>query len=212
MTISGRVCGREATLSSGNLLLSPKKTYLASFNKREGFIAHVTGVGTPVRAEHDLLVVIFDIFWPIHDAFVAGEQHCDLEIPSWALKSWLMIIYWKEWLIANATAICSPAKAEGFLVLILGVFINSSYFCCWGATLWAGNPLLRPKSLPLYYLTKMEGLIAGIITTGGPVSAASGFWGDFVFCWHVQAAFCGQRASLWAVNPLSSRKKPTDDH
>ena len=62
MTISGRVCGREATLSSGNLLLSPKKTYLASFNKREGFIAHVTGVGTPVRAEHDLLVVIFDIF------------------------------------------------------------------------------------------------------------------------------------------------------
>ena len=94
-----------------------------------------------------------------------------------------------------------------------GAFLtNSSCFCCWGTTLWAGNPLLRPKSLPLYYLTKMEGLIAGIITTGGPVSAASGFWGDFVFCWHVQAAFCGQRASLWAVNPLSSPKNPTDDH
>ena len=183
LTNSRRICCRGTTLWSRNPLLSPKKTYLESFNKREGVIAHITGVRAPVRAERDWLVVIFGIFWPIHDAFVAGEQLCDLEIPSWALKTWLMIIYWKEWLIANATAICSPAKAEGFLVLILGVFINSSYFCCWGATLWAGNPLLRPKSLPLCYLTKMEGLIAGIITTGGPVSAASGFSeSQFVSC------------------------------
>ena len=49
--------------------------------KTEGFIANVTPVRWPVRAEHDIVGVILDIFWPIQAAIVAREPFHNPGIP-----------------------------------------------------------------------------------------------------------------------------------
>ena len=59
-----------------------------------GLITNITSVQSLDRAEREILVgVSLDRFWPIQDTFVAGEQLCELGIPSGALITLLRIIY-----------------------------------------------------------------------------------------------------------------------
>ena len=50
--------------------------------KIEGLIADMTSVGSPARAERDILGVILDVLWPIQSAFVARVPLCDVGVPS----------------------------------------------------------------------------------------------------------------------------------
>ena len=50
--------------------------------KIEWLVADVISVRSPDRAEHDILGVMLDVFWPTQAAFVAREPLCDLGIPS----------------------------------------------------------------------------------------------------------------------------------
>ena len=54
--------------------------YLKSFYL-EWLFADVTPVGSPDRAECDILGMLLDGFWPIQAAFVVGEPLCDVGIP-----------------------------------------------------------------------------------------------------------------------------------
>ena len=44
----------------------------------EWLVANVTPVRPPARAEHDILGMLLDAFWPIQAAFVVGELLCDV--------------------------------------------------------------------------------------------------------------------------------------
>ena len=48
----------------------------------ELLVANVTFVGSPDRAERDILGMLFDVFWSIQAAFVVGEPLCDVGIHS----------------------------------------------------------------------------------------------------------------------------------
>ena len=37
--------------------------------------------GHPDRAEHDMLGLVLDVFWPIQEAFLVGEPLCQVAIP-----------------------------------------------------------------------------------------------------------------------------------
>ena len=50
--------------------------------KIEWLVADVTAVGSPDRAECDILGMILDVFLPIQATFVVGETLCDVGIPS----------------------------------------------------------------------------------------------------------------------------------
>ena len=51
--------------------------------KIEWLVTDVTPVGSPDRAERDILGMIFDVFQPIQAAIVVGrEPLCDMRIPS----------------------------------------------------------------------------------------------------------------------------------
>ena len=90
---SGRFCGRGATLWSGNPLLSPNNFTQGHLMNMELLIADVTFVGSPARAECELLGMILDVFWPVQLAIVVGEPLCDLRIPSWALIRTLLRVF-----------------------------------------------------------------------------------------------------------------------
>ena len=46
---------------------------------------YITPVGSPDRAERDILGMILDVFGPIQAVVVVGEQLCDVGIPALAL-------------------------------------------------------------------------------------------------------------------------------
>ena len=50
--------------------------------KSEWFVADITPVGSPERAERVILGVILRMFWPIQVTFVVGEPLYDVRIPS----------------------------------------------------------------------------------------------------------------------------------
>ena len=50
--------------------------------KIDWLVADSSSVGSPDRAEHDILGVILAIFWPIQATFVVGEPFCDVGISS----------------------------------------------------------------------------------------------------------------------------------
>ena len=45
--------------------------------KTEWLVTNVA-VGSPDRAERDILKMILDVFWPIQATFVVGEPFCDV--------------------------------------------------------------------------------------------------------------------------------------
>ena len=49
--------------------------------KTERLIANVTPVGSPDRAEHDILGVILGVFWPSQAVLLAEEPLCDVGTP-----------------------------------------------------------------------------------------------------------------------------------
>ena len=53
--------------------------------KVEVLVADKTSVGSPVRAEREMLGILLDVFWPIQASFVVWKALCGLEIPSRAL-------------------------------------------------------------------------------------------------------------------------------
>ena len=50
--------------------------------KIEWLVANATVVGSLDRAEHDILGMIFDVFWAIQAVLVLGEPLCGVGIPS----------------------------------------------------------------------------------------------------------------------------------
>ena len=48
--------------------------------KSEWLVANVLSVGSPDRAERDILGVILGVFWPVQATFVGGEPLCDVGI------------------------------------------------------------------------------------------------------------------------------------
>ena len=50
--------------------------------KLEGLFPDVTPVGSPVRAEREILGTILDIYLPIPATFVVREPVCDVGTPS----------------------------------------------------------------------------------------------------------------------------------
>ena len=68
---------------------------------------------------------MLDNFLPIQAAFVVGESFCDLEITSPVLKTlFSRYLFLKiNWLVADATAVGSVARAESKKWMILVVFL-----------------------------------------------------------------------------------------
>ena len=50
--------------------------------KIEWLVANATPVGSPHRAEHVILVVISDVFWPVKAVLAEKEPHCYVGILS----------------------------------------------------------------------------------------------------------------------------------
>ena len=68
--------------------MSPKNFTQGQLTKIiEWSVANVTAVGGPDRAEHDILGIMLNIFWPIQAAFVGREPLCDIGTPSSTLKT-----------------------------------------------------------------------------------------------------------------------------
>ena len=82
---SGRLCDQGATLRSGNPLLSPNNFIQGPLMKIELLVSNVTAVGSPDKAQRDILGMILDACWRLRAAFADGEPLCDVGIPSWAL-------------------------------------------------------------------------------------------------------------------------------
>ena len=49
--------------------------------KIEWLIINATAIKSPIRAEHEVLGAMLDIFWTIQAAFGVREPFCDMEIP-----------------------------------------------------------------------------------------------------------------------------------
>ena len=63
--------------------------------KTEWLVTNVTPVGSPERAERDILGIILDVFSANSGRFLVMEPLCDVGNPSWALITLLRVIYWK---------------------------------------------------------------------------------------------------------------------
>ena len=104
----------------------------------EGLVVHVTSVGSPARAEHEILGILLHVFRPIQATFVVREALCDLEIPSRALKLYLEQFNENRVVVYRCNTCWVPCQSgtcyfwgdfERFLA-------NSGLFCDLGATLW----------------------------------------------------------------------------
>ena len=51
-------------------------------NQSDWLSTNVTRVGSPDRAECDILGVILGVFWPIQATIVVGQPRSDFEVPS----------------------------------------------------------------------------------------------------------------------------------
>ena len=69
--------------------------------KIEWLNTNMTAIGSPAKAESEIFWVVLGVFLPIWAAIVVGEPLCELETPSWVLRTLLRIIWWKyvEWLV-----------------------------------------------------------------------------------------------------------------
>ena len=67
--------------------------------KIEWFVADITPIGAPDRAERDILGMTLGLFWPIQAAFAVVEPLLDVEILSQSLTTFVI-------------PAGSPAKAE----------------------------------------------------------------------------------------------------
>ena len=114
-------------MSRGNSLSSPYYFTYGHSIQIEGLIAGVTSVGSPTRAECDILGMILDVFWLIHSGHF------------WSRTGGGHFVIWKsplspnnftwghvlkiEWLVASLTAVRSLARVEhDILGMILDVF------------------------------------------------------------------------------------------
>ena len=62
----------------------------------EWLIADETSVRSPTRAGHDILGMVFLVFWSVQATFVVEEPLCGAEIPFRALITLLRAIYYKR--------------------------------------------------------------------------------------------------------------------
>ena len=106
--------------------------------KIEGVVADVTPVGSPDRAERDIL----ELFWTVlanlcRICCPGATLRCrkPLLSPNTFTYGHLLKI---EWLVANVTSVGFPDRAEhDMLGMTLSVlFANSDCYCCRGATWW----------------------------------------------------------------------------
>ena len=79
---AGHFCGRGATLRCRNPLLSHSNFAQGHLLKIEWLVADVIPVGSPARAERDILGMLLDVFWSIQAAFLIGGSRCGLGVPS----------------------------------------------------------------------------------------------------------------------------------
>ena len=73
--------------------MNPNNVSQGHLLKIEWLVANVTPVGSPARAEHDVLgLLLLDVGWPIQAIFLVEKSLCDIAIPSWVLVSLLRVI------------------------------------------------------------------------------------------------------------------------
>ena len=99
---SGRICGRGAALwcRSRNPLLNPNTFTQGHLMKIEWLFDNVTDVGSPDRAEHDILGVILPGHLLVDPGnFVIGKPLCDARIPFWSLIT-LLGAFNENWVVA----------------------------------------------------------------------------------------------------------------
>ena len=63
-------------------ILSPNNFTWGHLLKIEWLVIDITAVGSPDKAERDILGMIFDVFWPGQPAIVVWEPLRDLRTPS----------------------------------------------------------------------------------------------------------------------------------
>ena len=173
-------------------------------------VADVTPVVSPDRAEHDILGMILYVFCPIWATFVGGEPLFDVGFPSWALITFLRIIYWKQSGCLSTWHLSGPPTELNVIFLDDFVFFaNSVYFCGRKTTLWCRNPLLSTNKFTWGHLMKIEWLITNVTAVGSPDRAERAISGMIlgIFCL-IQATFvvgeplCDVRAPSWALITL----------
>ena len=151
VTNSGHVCGRRATLWRKNPLLSPNNFTESRLIKIEWLVTNVTPFWSPDRAEHDSLGMLLDVFWPNHATFLGREPLCDVGILSWALRTLLRAIKWKQsgWLaMYYLTGPLTEQKAIFWMLLgicwpIQATFVVREPLCDVEILFWALITLLR---------------------------------------------------------------------
>ena len=110
-------------------LLSPNKFFRVTSMKIERFVANVTAVGSPARAEPNVLLwgrSLLGVFF-VNSGHICGRgatlrYRNPLLSPNNFTQGHLVKI---EWLVTDVTAVGSPARAER---AILGVILAECFF------------------------------------------------------------------------------------
>ena len=141
--------------------------------------------------------------------FESGPKYNDGPTTSQCATAW-------QWSMTNVTAGESPIRSEQkvmfwviFRVFLL--FIDSGRLCGWGATLWSGNTILRPKSLTQDHLMTQDGEWP-IEQPSGPKSVPKvkllreflRFLPNWAASWgQVREPLCNRETTSWAVKTMT---------